>query len=179
MEKQYIYILGNTKNPEIIKVGETHKQHPETRAIEITRSAGTIGKWFTQWYIEVPDSLLAEKIAHYKIRDFHIEGNGKEKFEMSAYDAHLILEKFIIHLFEIEKPIIFYSEELKKKIQLEEALVKLEETKKKTAIALAIDKKSEEEKIKIFESEAKKYKAQQFQSKMSTLAQALANSIKQ
>ena len=121
MEKQYIYILGNTKNLDIIKVGETNR-HPETRAIELTKQTGTIGKYFVEWSMEVPASKLAERVAHYKLKEFHFQ-EDKEQFEISAYDAHSILEQFIIPLFEIEKPVIFYSEALKKKIKIEKAKV--------------------------------------------------------
>ena len=59
-------------------------------------------------------------MAHFKLKEFHY---AKEFFSINAYDAHLILEQFIIPLLEIEKPVIFYSETLKKKINLEKARI--------------------------------------------------------
>ena len=122
MEKQYIYILGNTKNHDIIKVGETIR-HPETRATELTKQTGTIGKYFVEWFMEVPASKLAERVAHYKLKEFHFQ-EDKEQFEMSAYDAHLILEKFIIPLFELELPSIYYSESIKSEIRIKNLATK-------------------------------------------------------
>ena len=97
----------------MIKVGRTNK-HPEIRANELSRQTGTIGKFIVEWHLEVPDSELAEKVAHFKLREFH---HLKEYYSISAYDAHLILEKFIISLFEIEKPVIFYSETIEVKVK--------------------------------------------------------------
>ena len=114
MEKQYIYIFTNPEKPELVKVGRTNK-HPEIRANELSRQTGTIGKFVVEWHLEVTDSEIAEKVAHFKLKKNH---HSKEYFSISAYDAHLILEQFIIPLFEIENPVIFYSEALKKKIKM-------------------------------------------------------------
>ena len=117
MEKQYVYILGNTKNPEIIKVGETNR-HPETRATELSKLTGTIGKYFVEWFIEVPDSKIAEKVAHFKLKEYHYD-ESKELYEVSAFNAYKILENFIIPLFELNPPMIHYSESLKNEIKIE------------------------------------------------------------
>ena len=63
MEKQYIYILSNAQQPDVVKVGKTNI-HPEIRAKDITKGAGVIGKWQVEWYIVVPDADIAEKMAH-------------------------------------------------------------------------------------------------------------------
>ena len=114
MEKQYIYIFTNPEKPELIKVGRTNK-HPEIRANELSRQTAAIGKFIVEWHLEVSDSEIAEKVAHFKLKEFH---HSKEYFSISAYDAHLILEQFIIPLFEIENPIIFYSQTLSRKNRL-------------------------------------------------------------
>ena len=119
MEKQYIYIFSISDKPELIKVGRTNK-HPEIRANELSRQTWAVGKFVVEWHLEVTDSEIAEKVAHFKLKEFHY---AKEFFSINAYDAHLILEQFIIPLFEIEKPVIFYSETLKKKINLEKARI--------------------------------------------------------
>jgi hypothetical protein len=161
MEKQYIYILGNTKNPEIIKVGETNR-HPETRATELSKATGTIGKYFVEWYMEVSNCKVAEKIAHFKLDEFRID-KDKEQFEISALKAHRILEKFIIPLFELNPPIIFYSESLKEEIRKEHLKVKYETILKKQEEELKIvtdeeiKQKNRKERIKIAEKEAEEF----------------------
>ncbi len=113
----------------MIKVGRTNK-HPEILANELSKQTGTIEKFIVEWHLEVIDNEIAEKVAHFKLRGFH---HSKEYFSISVYDAHLILEKFIIPLFEIEKPVIFYSDELQKKIKVEIAKDKV-----KKAVELAM-----------------------------------------
>ena len=117
MEKQYIYIFTNPEKPELIKVGRTNK-HPEIRANELSRQTAAIGKFVVEWHLEVSDSEIAEKVAHFKLKEFH---HSKEYFSISAYDAHLVLEQFIIPLFEIESPIIFYSQTLSRKNKITKA----------------------------------------------------------
>ena len=88
MEKQYIYIFSISDKPELIKVGRTNK-HPEIRANELSRQTWAVGKFVVEWHLEVTDSEIAEKVAHFKLKEFHY---AKEFFSINAYDAHLILE---------------------------------------------------------------------------------------
>ena len=134
MEKQYIYILTNSEKHELIKVGRTNK-HPEIRANELSRQTGTIGKLEVEWHLEVTDSEIAEKVAHFKLREFH---HSKEYFSISAFKARGILEKALIHLFELENPVIFNSEFLKKKF--EEMRVRIN-TAKELAMKLTSESK--------------------------------------
>lgn len=82
-------------------------------------------------------------MAHFKLREFH---HLKEYYSIGAYDAHLILEKFIIPLSEIEKPVIFYSEAIEVEVK------KIEYLKAKYNILLALQK----EKLNIISEAAEK-----------------------
>jgi hypothetical protein len=161
MEKQYVYILGNTKNPEIIKVGKTNR-HPETRATELSKATGTIGKYFVEWFMEVTDNELAEKVAHFKLDKFRVDKN-KEQFEISALEAHKMLETFIIPLFELNPPAIHYSESLKDEIRRENLTAKykniltVQEKELEIITEEEIVQKSREERINRFQERAKEY----------------------
>ena len=161
MEKQYIYILGNTKNPEIIKVGETNR-HPETRATELSKATGTIGKYFVEWYMEVSNSKFTEKIAHFKLDEFRLD-KDKEQFEISALKAYKVLETFIIPLLELNPPIIHYSESLKEEIKKENLKAKYAERliSQKEELDIITDEeiiqKNRKERIKKFQEQAKEY----------------------
>ncbi len=115
---------------------------------------GTIGKYFVEWFIEVPDSKIAEKVAHFKLKEFHYDEN-KEQFEVSALEAHKILEKYIIPLFELNPPMIHYSESLKVEIRKEDLTLKyknrLEVQKEELTIIQdeEIKQKNRKERIKI------------------------------
>jgi hypothetical protein len=113
MEKQYIYILSNADKPEIVKVGMT-KKHPEVRADKLTNGTGSTGKWQVEWSMVVPDCRGAEKIAHVLLAKFHQEGDKRENFRITVFEASSIIEKKLIEFFEIEKAEMWESEELKK-----------------------------------------------------------------
>jgi T5orf172 domain len=125
MEKQYVYILSNSEFPDLIKVGETHG-NPEMRAIQLTRQTGAIGTYSVEWAMQVPDSILAEKIAHFKLKEYY--HSKRELFLIKPNDAYLILEKIFKSFFEIKKPVIIYENKLKKIIYAKKLMKK---TKKK------------------------------------------------
>jgi T5orf172 domain len=141
MEKQYVYILSISDKPDLIKVGKTSK-NPHIRANDLSKNTAATGKFSVEWFIEVPDAELAEKIAHFKLKEYHF---NKEYFSVKPYDAHLILEKFLIPLFEIKKPVIVYcgSIELTKKIRKRQAI------SKKLFEKSMIEKPERDEKIKV------------------------------
>jgi hypothetical protein len=55
MDKKYVYLFTNEKNPGLVKIGKTDS-HPEVRAQQLTRQTGVIGKYEVYWFKEVPDS---------------------------------------------------------------------------------------------------------------------------
>lgn len=82
MDKQYVYILSNTslKMKGTYKIGET-KRHPEVRAHELSKETGVLGKYEVEWFIEVSNSKLGEKMLHDRFDTFRIEPK-KEFFDM-------------------------------------------------------------------------------------------------
>jgi nitrate reductase alpha subunit len=173
MEKQYVYIFSISDKPDLIKVGRTSK-HPQIRANDLSKNTAATSKFSVEWFIEVPDAELAENIAHFKLKEYH---SNKEYFSLKPYDAHLILEKFIIPLFEIKKPVIVYDGKLNALIRLtkesKNASKKLKSVldspqserdvriKNATQIAIELEKKynteARQEKIRIASKEMEKF----------------------
>lgn len=122
MEKQYIYIFSNSQYPEIVKVGKTTK-HPEIRAKELSSQTGSVGKWQAEWYMVVPDAEIAEKTAHYLLKEFR-EDPKKEFFKISILKAAGIIEKKLVEFFEIKKTEIWKGNVLQE-IELKIAHAKL------------------------------------------------------
>lgn len=112
MEKQYVYIFSNSQYPEIVKVGKTNI-HPEVRAKQLSSQTGSVGKWQAEWYIVVPDAEIAEKTAHYLLKEFR-EDPKKEFFKTTILEASTIIERKLVEFFALEKPVIWQSEGLKK-----------------------------------------------------------------
>ena len=102
--KEFIYILYNSDErlSGIIKVGKTTK-HPEVRAYQITSQTGTFGQFHVEWFMQVPDCNIAEKIAHNKLNDFR-SNSRKEFFEIDIDKAINILETSLNQYFETELP---------------------------------------------------------------------------
>ncbi len=127
MEKQYIYIFSNSQYPEIVKVGKTNI-HPEVRAKQLSSQTGSVGKWQVEWYIVVPDSEIAEKMAHSLLKEFR-EDPKKEFFKRTVFEASSIISKKLVEFFEIEKPEIWENKILKVeklKLQILKAALKLQ-----------------------------------------------------
>jgi hypothetical protein len=121
MEKQYIYIFSNSQYPEIVKVGKTNI-HPEVRAKQLSSQTGSVGKWQVEWYMVVPDSDIAEKMAHSLLKEFR-EDPKKEFFKRTVFEASSINEKKLIEFFEIEKPEIWEGEKLKEEKKQKQLLL--------------------------------------------------------
>jgi hypothetical protein len=122
MEKQYIYIFSNSQYPEIVKVGKTNI-HPEVRAKQLSSQTGSVGKWQAEWYMVVPDAEIAEKTAHYLLKEFR-EDPKKEFFKISILKAAGIIEKKLVEFFEIKKTEIWKGNVLQE-IELKIAQAKL------------------------------------------------------
>ena len=97
--KQYLYILRNSERPELIKIGRTDK-HPVLRAEQLSRQTGVLGQYVAEWYIEVPDSVIAEKLAHYQMKEYHYQ---KEFFKTNISTAIEKIEATLLPFFKIEK----------------------------------------------------------------------------
>ncbi|MCU0470389.1 MAG: hypothetical protein MUF58_17500 [Arcicella sp.] len=73
--------------------------------------------------MEVPDSKVAEIMAHFKLKEYH---SKKEYFNISVIQAVNILEKFLPSFFEIEKPLIHRSKYVEAYPTLIDLLMKLD-----------------------------------------------------
>ena len=98
MEKQYIYIFSNSQYPEIVKIGKTII-HPEVRAKQLSSQTGSVGKWQVEWYLVVPDSDIAEKMAHSLLKEFR-EDPKKEFFKRTVFEASSIISKKLVDFFD-------------------------------------------------------------------------------
>ena len=124
MEKQYLYILSNDKHPGLLKIGGTSKD-PAVRADRLTHQTAAIGKFVVEWYMVVPDWRLAEKMAHFLLKNYH---DYKEFHKLSSIDAVNQIQDKISSFFGSYKPYIFKSElfiQRERMIELEEDLKKL------------------------------------------------------
>ena len=95
--KQYLYVLSNTERPELIKIGRTDR-HPVLRAEQLSKQTGVLGTYVAEWFLEVPDSVMAEKLVHYKMKEYHYD---KEFFKTSSEEAIKIIEQTLFPFFQI------------------------------------------------------------------------------
>lgn len=96
--KQYLYILSNTERPELIKIGRTDR-HPVLRAEQLSKQTGVLGTFIAEWFLEVPDSIMAEKLVHYKMKEYHYD---KEFFKTSVAIAVEVIEQTLFPFFQIK-----------------------------------------------------------------------------
>jgi hypothetical protein len=160
MEKQYVYIFSISDKPDLIKVGKSSK-NPHIRANDLSKNTAATGRFSVEWFMEVPDAELAENIAHFKLKEYHF---NKEYFSIKSHKAHFILEKFLIPLFELEQPIIEYSESLKDEIIRKENLalkyknrLKLQQEEFTIIEDEEIKQKNRKERIKNAEEESEEF----------------------
>ncbi len=97
--KKYLYIFSNSERADLIKIGRTDK-HPVLRAEQLSRQTGTLGKYTVEWSLEVPDSEMAEKLIHYKMKQYHYD---KEFFKTDAKTAITIIEETLFPFFNIKQ----------------------------------------------------------------------------
>lgn len=90
----FVYILGNSELPDIIKVGEAI--NAEERATTLSRQTGAIGKYTVIWKHKVEDDNCAvEKAIHYKLREFSVD---KEYFRIDKKRAIKIASQLVKHI---------------------------------------------------------------------------------
>lgn len=107
MNKEYVYIFSNTERQDLLKIGKT-THNPRVRAEKLSRETGAIGKFIVEWFMEVPNCELAEKIIHFRLQEFHYEKEFyKTDIDNAVITSCIELSKF----FEITKP-IFYVKNL-------------------------------------------------------------------
>ena len=99
MNKQYVYILSNTspKLKGIYKIGET-KYNPEVRAHQLSKETGAIGSFEVEWFMEIPNSKLAEKILHDKFNNYRLDPK-KEFFDTDINELITQSEEVLIDYF--------------------------------------------------------------------------------
>lgn len=100
----YVYILSNSDNHGILKIGKTDKD-PEERAKQLSRQTGTIGIYQLEWHKEVLNSTMAEKFLHYFFRHFRIR-NKKEHFLLSLPVATETAEKVVQKMIELDELVL-------------------------------------------------------------------------
>lgn len=88
----YVYILENPKTPGFVKVGMTG-DHPQSRAEEISRGTGVVGRWEVAGWMIVEDMQAVEYCAHRELSAVQVQGGGFEIFECSAAHACAALER--------------------------------------------------------------------------------------
>lgn len=87
----YVYILGNTELPDIIKIGEAI--NAEERADFLSKQTGTFGTYNVIWKHKVDDNNQAvEKALHYKFREFSVH---KEYFRIDKKRAIKIASQLV------------------------------------------------------------------------------------
>jgi len=140
MDKQYLYILSHTTSPDnILKVGKT-KGDPHIRAKALSKTVR--GEHVVEWYIEVPDSKAAEKLAHLHLKKYHDE---KEFFNIDLEEAVDILQKVTTEVFDLRDPFCFLGPRLRE-IARQGALKKpLVESLAQRARLLLLEQEAEKE----------------------------------
>jgi hypothetical protein len=98
-KKKYIYIFTNNEMPELIKIGRTDR-HPVLRAEQLSKQTGVLGTFVAEWFLEVPDSEMAEKLVHYKMKEHRYK---KEFFKISVSKAVEIIEQILFPFFQIQE----------------------------------------------------------------------------
>lgn len=88
---EYVYILANPEHPGIVKIGKS-KFHPDKRANQLTRYSGVLGEFKVEWFKEVEDSTIIEKVLHFVFRKFRFQ---KEFFALTPAFAIPNAEKVI------------------------------------------------------------------------------------
>lgn len=96
MTKKYVYIFTNSNSKDIIKIGKTDK-YPESRAEQLNRQTGTIGKYEVAWFKEVEDNNIVEQVLHFTFNEFHVD---KEYFRITSSIAISISENVIKSFFQ-------------------------------------------------------------------------------
>lgn len=109
MSKKYIYVFSNPAWPaDIIKVGKTDDD-PAIRAKSLSRTQPA--RCVVEWYMEVPDSDVAEKIAHAILKKFK-HGDTKEFFEVDVHQAVALIKKKVLDALDLNNPRCYEGDKL-------------------------------------------------------------------
>lgn len=112
----YVYILGNSALPDVIKVGEAIDA--EERARFLSKQTGAIGEYTVLWKHKVEDNNQAvEKALHYKLREFSLD---KEYFTIDKKKAIRIAAQLIKDIKPLPNPKAKQVKALKKKVTSKE-----------------------------------------------------------
>ncbi len=80
----YIYVLGNSASSSICKVGRTNNL--QRRLNEQNSASNSIGTWKIHWWLEVPDAVMAERMALDSLRPWKVTGK-REQFRIGPKRA--------------------------------------------------------------------------------------------
>ncbi len=112
----YVYILGNSALPHVIKVGEA--VDAEERARFLSKQTGAIGEYSVIWKHKIEDNNQAvEKALHYKLREFSLD---KEYFTIDKKKAIKIAARLIKDIKPLSNPKANLVQALKKKASSKE-----------------------------------------------------------
>lgn len=103
MNKKYVYIFSNTERSDLVKIGKTNS-NPRTHARKLSNETGAIGHFVVEWFMEVADNDLAEKILFYKFRENHYD---KEFFKIDLQNGISKALTELCTFFEVEEPIFY------------------------------------------------------------------------
>ena len=107
MNKKYVYIFSNTERADLVKIGKTNN-NPRSRARTLSNETGAIGHFVVEWFMEVPDNDLAEKILFYKFRENHYD---KEFFKIDLNKAVSEGLLFLCDFFDTKEPTFYLKQE--------------------------------------------------------------------
>lgn len=83
----------------IIKIGHTQNR-PDVRANDLNRQTGVLGEFVVEWYTEVPNCKIGEKIIHLLFDEFRL---AKEFFHADLENSITIMQEKLISVFSDEK----------------------------------------------------------------------------
>lgn len=107
MVKEYIYVLTNPiHNVELVKVGRSNSPKDRVK----TLSNGQPSKHVLEWYMEVPDSHAAEKIAHMVLKPYKYKN---EYFKIGFNEAIAIIKEKVCHALDLNQPVCFEGRKLR------------------------------------------------------------------
>ena len=107
MVKEYIYVTTNPiHNIELVKVGRSNSPKDRVK----TLSNGQPSKHVLEWYMEVPDSHAAEKIAHMVLKPYKYKN---EYFKIGFNEAVVIIKEKVCHALDLNQPVCFEGRKLR------------------------------------------------------------------
>ncbi|PBQ33896.1 hypothetical protein CNR22_19605 [Sphingobacteriaceae bacterium] len=96
----FVYILANSINTDVIKVGEAN--NAEERAELLSRQTGSMGEYSVIWKHKIEDdNQSVEKALHYKLREYHL---NKEYFKIDKKKAIKIAAQLMKDIKPLKNP---------------------------------------------------------------------------